>query len=159
MLKPLLCYAQCSRKLRQRSHYYLQATHENRQTGKTFIVCNKIFPGKYFSRLPALAPRRMIIYTIWLETAMQAIPIKRFVAWLLRPLRPEAASPGRTNSTSASILEFDPFWHGDHWQNLLASPMDARHYVMEDWALPLDDDEVDYPRGEDKQRGRRRMRG
>jgi hypothetical protein len=90
---------------------------------------------------------------------MHPLPLKRFVAWLLRMLRPEAASIGRTNSPSASILEFDPFWHGDHWQNLLASPMDARHYVMEDWALPLDDDEVDYPRSEDKQRGRRRLRG
>jgi hypothetical protein len=26
-------------------------------------------------------------------------------------------------------------WHGDHWQNLLSSPMDARHYVIEDWTL------------------------
>lgn len=90
---------------------------------------------------------------------MHAISLKRFAAWLLRGLRPEAASISRTNSASASILEFDPFWHGDHWQNLLASPMDARHYVMEDWALPLDDDEVNYPRSEDKQRGRRRLRG
>jgi hypothetical protein len=32
-------------------------------------------------------------------------------------------------------LDFDPAWHGDHWQNLLSSPMDARHYVMEDWAI------------------------
>ncbi|MBN3766725.1 hypothetical protein [Burkholderia sp. Ac-20365] len=29
----------------------------------------------------------------------------------------------------------DPMWHGDHWQNLLSSPMDARHYVIEDWSL------------------------
>ncbi|WP_109477984.1 hypothetical protein [Paraburkholderia sp. C35] len=34
-----------------------------------------------------------------------------------------------------SLLEFDPMWHGDHWQNLLSSPMDARHYVIEDWSL------------------------
>ncbi|MEM5435159.1 hypothetical protein [Paraburkholderia diazotrophica] len=34
-----------------------------------------------------------------------------------------------------SALEFDPMWHGDHWQNLLSSPMDARHYVIEDWSL------------------------
>jgi hypothetical protein len=37
-------------------------------------------------------------------------------------------------------LDFDPFWHGDHWQNLLASPMDARHYVMEDWAMPVSEE-------------------
>ncbi len=70
---------------------------------------------------------------------MRAIPIKRFVSWLF-PVPPIAAAPiGRTKSAP---LEFDPFWHGDHWQNLLASPMDARHYVMEDWALPLENDEV-----------------
>ncbi|WP_115536800.1 hypothetical protein [Trinickia dinghuensis] len=90
---------------------------------------------------------------------MHATPIKRFVSWLIRMLRPTAASIGPTNSATASVLEFDPFWHGDHWQNLLASPMDARHYVMEDWALPLEDDEVDYRHGSDKQGGRRRMRG
>lgn len=32
-------------------------------------------------------------------------------------------------------FEFDPMWHGDHWQNLLSSPMDARRYVMEDWSV------------------------
>jgi hypothetical protein len=34
--------------------------------------------------------------------------------------------------------ELDTAWygHGDHWHNLLASPLDARHYVMEDWAEP-----------------------
>jgi len=40
------------------------------------------------------------------------------------------ASPHRV-----SAVEFDPMWHGDHWQNLLSSPMDARHYVIEDWSL------------------------
>jgi hypothetical protein len=34
-----------------------------------------------------------------------------------------------------SVLDFDPAWHGDHWQNLLSSPMDARRYVMEDWSV------------------------
>jgi hypothetical protein len=43
---------------------------------------------------------------------------------------------------SASTLPYDPAWHGDHWQNLLSSPMDARRYVMEDWAIPLDADVV-----------------
>ena len=28
-------------------------------------------------------------------------------------------------------------WHGDHWTNLLSSPMDARHYVLEEWAIPV----------------------
>ncbi|WDD93328.1 hypothetical protein Bsp3421_003403 [Burkholderia sp. FERM BP-3421] len=39
---------------------------------------------------------------------------------------------------SSDLLDpaFDTNWHGDHWQNLLASPLDARHYVMEDWAQP-----------------------
>jgi hypothetical protein len=100
----------------------------------------------------------MIEQTIQLETAMHAIPFKRFVSWLTRTRRPAAPSTSRTNSAAATVLEFDPFWHGDHWQNLLASPMDARHYVMEDWAVPLEDD-VDYGRGADKQRARRRTRG
>lgn len=89
---------------------------------------------------------------------MHAIPLKRFVSWLLGSRRPAAASIGRTDSAS-SVLEFDPFWHGDHWQNLLASPMDARHYVMEDWALPVENDAVDYQLGAQKQGKRRRMRG
>ncbi|WP_206951569.1 hypothetical protein [Trinickia acidisoli] len=90
---------------------------------------------------------------------MRAIPIKRFVSWLIRVPHFATASISRTNS-AATVLEFDPLWHGDHWQNLLSSPMDARHYVMEDWALPLEDDEVDYRRTDDKQRGAlRRMRG
>jgi hypothetical protein len=41
------------------------------------------------------------------------------------PISPELLDPS-----------FDTNWHGDHWQNLLASPLDARHYVMEDWAQP-----------------------
>ncbi|WP_254073908.1 hypothetical protein [Burkholderia sp. S171] len=46
---------------------------------------------------------------------------------------------------SHSALDFDPAWHGDHWQNLLSSPMDARRYVMEDWTIssPLTFDSTD----------------
>ncbi|MCS6471138.1 hypothetical protein NX871_14395 [Burkholderia thailandensis] len=40
-------------------------------------------------------------------------------------------------STFASEFDSGSTWHGDHWQNLLASPLDARHYVMEDWAQPV----------------------
>ncbi|HEY3598049.1 MAG TPA: hypothetical protein VGL08_11135 [Paraburkholderia sp.] len=43
-------------------------------------------------------------------------------------IKPESASP------DYQIHPVDPVWHGDHWQNLLSSPMDARHYVMEDWS-------------------------
>jgi alkanesulfonate monooxygenase SsuD/methylene tetrahydromethanopterin reductase-like flavin-dependent oxidoreductase (luciferase family) len=46
-----------------------------------------------------------------------------------------AAPASDTLAQRASALEFDPMWHGDHWQNLLSSPMDARHYVIEDWSL------------------------
>ncbi|KAA0999514.1 hypothetical protein FVF58_41725 [Paraburkholderia panacisoli] len=44
-------------------------------------------------------------------------------------------------------LEFDVMWHGDHWQNLLSCPMDARHYVMEDWCVSATADwnDVDDP--------------
>jgi hypothetical protein len=92
------------------------------------------------------------------ETAMRTTPFKRFVSWLISVPHFATASIGQTKS-AASILEFDPLWHGDHWQNLLASPMDARHYVMEDWALPVEDDELDHGHREDKDGGaRRRMR-
>lgn len=90
---------------------------------------------------------------------MRIIPLKHFIRWLVRLPHLPTTSINPTKS-AASILEFDPLWHGDHWQNLLASPMDARHYVMEDWALPLDDDQVGDGQREDKQsRVRRRMRG
>ena len=70
---------------------------------------------------------------------------RRFIAWLTQshvktvPLQSEPADG------SSSAFEFDPMWHGDHWQNLLSSPMDARRYVMEDWSasLPTDWNEVD----------------
>ncbi|CAB3765429.1 hypothetical protein [Paraburkholderia humisilvae] len=38
-------------------------------------------------------------------------------------------------TTLPTPFQIDPVWHGDHWQNLLSSPMDARHYVMEDWSV------------------------
>lgn len=47
---------------------------------------------------------------------------------------PESASRHSAPAAAPSV-EFDPVWHGDHWQNLLSSPMDARHYVMEDWSM------------------------
>jgi len=57
--------------------------------------------------------------------------IKRFADRLLHPRhdsKPAATTAGRS---AASV---GPHYHcGDHWQNLLASPMDARHYVLEDW--------------------------
>ena len=91
---------------------------------------------------------------------MHAPPLKRFVSWLIGMPHLEAASTSRTHSaSSASVLEFDPFWHGDHWQNLLASPMDARHYVMEDWAVSTNDRELADSSAADKLLPRRRMRG
>jgi hypothetical protein len=63
---------------------------------------------------------------------------KRIALWLKSLSAPTLAPV----TESASALDFDPAWHGDHWQNLLSSPMDARHYVMEDWAIPLNADFV-----------------
>jgi hypothetical protein len=72
-----------------------------------------------------------------LEIAMLMTDLKRLILWFTRShhateVRAEAAS-----KRQASVLEFDPVWHGDHWQNLLSSPMDARHYVMEDWTTTV----------------------
>ncbi|SAK50414.1 hypothetical protein AWB79_01592 [Caballeronia hypogeia] len=64
--------------------------------------------------------------------------LNRVAQWLNSLLTPSMEQPDEIASRS----EFDPAWHGDHWQNLLSSPMDARHYVMEDWTTPLDVDLV-----------------
>lgn len=61
--------------------------------------------------------------------------IKRFAHRLGIARRRAAADPPATEPATFAT-EFDATWHGDHWQNLLASPLDARHYVMEDWTLP-----------------------
>ena len=118
---------------------------------KQDISTVSIFPGLLYSRAGLI-----IELDDLQETAMRAIPIKRFVSWLIRVPHLATASIGQTKSATA-LLEVDPFWHGDHWQNLLASPMDARHYVMEDWALPLENDEVD-ERASEAKHGRARRR-
>ncbi len=58
-----------------------------------------------------------------------ATELKSVVSWIKALVAPEVVVD------SHSTLDFDPAWHGDHWQNLLSSPMDARRYVMEDWTL------------------------
>jgi hypothetical protein len=62
-----------------------------------------------------------------------------FTACFTAPLADQSenfTAPSRpTTATAPATLSFDPVWHGDHWQNLLSSPMDARHYVMEDWSI------------------------
>ena len=55
--------------------------------------------------------------------------LKSMVSWIRMLVAPQAVVE------SHSALDFDPAWHGDHWQNLLSSPMDARRYVMEDWTI------------------------
>ncbi|WP_250525540.1 hypothetical protein [Caballeronia sp. GAWG2-1] len=67
------------------------------------------------------------------------IQFKRIALWLKLAFAPTIGP----ETSSAGLLQIDPSWHGDHWQNLLASPMDARRYVMEDWAVPLGADVVE----------------
>ena len=55
--------------------------------------------------------------------------LKSMFSWIRTLVAPQAVME------SHSALDFDPAWHGDHWQNLLSSPMDARRYVMEDWTV------------------------
>ncbi|SDG65851.1 hypothetical protein [Paraburkholderia phenazinium] len=64
---------------------------------------------------------------------------RRLAAWLAHPFRQTPVDGAAQSAPSA--FDFDPMWHGDHWQNLLSSPMDARHYVMEDWSVTS---EVDF---------------
>ncbi|POR48247.1 hypothetical protein B0G62_115133 [Paraburkholderia eburnea] len=54
--------------------------------------------------------------------------LRRCFHWLVEIDSPEPGS-------DANEIEAYGSWHGDHWHNLLCSPMDARHYVMEDWSL------------------------
>jgi len=54
--------------------------------------------------------------------------LQRLIAWVVQT---DASGLPVAGSTALP----PPSWHGDHWQNLLCSPMDARHYVMEDWAV------------------------
>ena len=63
--------------------------------------------------------------------------LRRFTACFTTPLtdQSEKFTAGSQPATVRAALPFDPVWHGDHWQNLLSSPMDARHYVMEDWSV------------------------
>ncbi|MFM0151290.1 hypothetical protein PQR05_03785 [Paraburkholderia sediminicola] len=71
---------------------------------------------------------------------------RRVIVWLTqshaKKTAPVQSAPA---DASPSVFEFDPMWHGDHWQNLLSSPMDARRYVMEDWSVSVATDwgEVD----------------
>ena len=62
--------------------------------------------------------------------------LHRFAAWMSRSLRKTPVDG--TRQATGSAFDFDPMWHGDHWQNLLSSPMDARHYVMQDWSVVTD---------------------
>ncbi|AOI67065.1 hypothetical protein WS98_15860 [Burkholderia territorii] len=78
--------------------------------------------------------------------------IKRFASRLARVRRKSRALA--ESREKPCDTEFDPTWHGDHWQNLLASPLDARHYVMEDWTYtpPQADAHDTPPTGKRKRR-------
>jgi hypothetical protein len=63
--------------------------------------------------------------------------IKRAVGLLRKQKQEEDASQLAPTQDTTSPDEFDETsWHGDHWANLLTSPLDARHYVLEDWSSP-----------------------
>jgi hypothetical protein len=47
----------------------------------------------------------------------------------------DTKAQGTQSSLPAALLG-ETSWHGDHWANLLSSPMDARHYILEDWSTP-----------------------
>ena len=60
--------------------------------------------------------------------------LKSMFSWIRTWVAPQPAVE-TSEAQATSLLDFDPAWHGDHWQNLLSSPMDARRYVMEDWTI------------------------
>jgi hypothetical protein len=67
-------------------------------------------------------------------------PIRRLFTWLTHSHADAASAPSAPLADTSPVFEIDPMWHGDHWQNLLSSPMDARRYVMEDWSISVPDD-------------------
>jgi len=69
---------------------------------------------------------------------MQFPNIRRLISGLFPHFsQSQLQTSGTSRAVSdTSALEFDLVWHGDHWQNLLSSPMDARRYVIEDWSAP-----------------------
>ncbi|MBW0449047.1 hypothetical protein EN871_12800 [bacterium M00.F.Ca.ET.228.01.1.1] len=69
---------------------------------------------------------------------MQFPTIRRLLSGLFPHFsQTQSQTPGTVRAGSdTSALDFDLVWHGDHWQNLLSSPMDARRYVIEDWSAP-----------------------
>jgi hypothetical protein len=74
------------------------------------------------------------------EIVMLLNEYRRLVAWFSRPLHKSNTAATTRSAASTSAFDIDPMWHGDHWQNLLSSPMDARHYVMEDWSVMIEPD-------------------
>jgi hypothetical protein len=89
--------------------------------------------------LSGVVPHYMMVHSSRLrEVAMLLSFIRRFTvgftACFSAPLT-DQSEKFSARSRPAAALSFDPVWHGDHWQNLLSSPMDARHYVMEDWSV------------------------
>ncbi|MGF6877021.1 hypothetical protein [Paraburkholderia sp. MM5477-R1] len=66
--------------------------------------------------------------------------IHRLFIWLTHSHAKVISDQPAQIGDSRTVFDFDPMWHGDHWQNLLSSPMDARRYVMEDWSVPAQAD-------------------
>jgi hypothetical protein len=63
--------------------------------------------------------------------------MKRMGAWRRGRSGSAQTSPARGGGELPfAALLGETSWHGDHWANLLSSPMDARHYVLEDWSTP-----------------------
>jgi hypothetical protein len=88
-----------------------------------------------------MAPIMMDMRSTYQEIVMLLNECRRLITWLNRSLH-SAPAEGAAQAAAPrpSTFDFDPMWHGDHWQNLLSSPMDARHYVMEDWNVVTDTD-------------------
>ena len=116
--------------------------------GKNFCisaiyVTNDVF-SKCFSELLRRMPASIIESSKCCDADQESVmlfnEIRRLVTWLVQsPVRAaDGQFEARAETTDSSIFSFDPasvVWHGDHWQNLLSSPMDARRYVMEDWSV------------------------
>jgi hypothetical protein len=90
---------------------------------------------------------------------------KWFTAWAKRDPDPVGADQLDEKEVVkmdlSTCADFQATWHGDHWQNLLSSPMmGGRSYVCEDWASePTDYDEPLGSRSDVRHADGRRTRG
>jgi hypothetical protein len=113
----------------QSCHYYLDMPDASDWEKYTGVASNRN-SAQYYSGLRQCCGAAMLVALSRREKVMWLNGIKRLASRLGRR---KPAALGGTPCDPAYDSEFGSALHDAHWQNLLTSPLDARHYVMEDW--------------------------